>query len=206
MDIFANFINNGKCYLCEKKEDEVLCSRCYMKLEKSNSPEIINGIKVTSLYHYNQIASKILLLSKYPPYHFYILKYIINKSFITKSNKDSYLCPGPLSTLKMFERKFNQSEVIAKCLSKKTNSVVIDILKRNKDTKPLFNLDKESRQKEVNNSFRTSILSKTIFKKGSIKIIIVDDLITTGSTIKECFLALQKSGFKDIEAFSLFRA
>ncbi len=205
MNIIPELLNWYRCYLCNS-DSELLCDRCYLKLEKINTSEEISGYKLTSLYRYNVHSSKILLMAKYPPYYFHVLKLLIRKSCPEFGSKNTIFCPVPLSSLKMFERKFNQAEVIASEIAKPSKGIVFNVLKRVRDSKPLFNLDKISRKFEVENVFGITLKGSLIPNKESLNIVLVDDLVTTGETVKDCLRALSRMGFKNIEIFSLFRA
>jgi ComF family protein len=205
MNFLPEVLNWYRCYLCNSGS-ELLCDKCFSKLEKINYSEEILGYTLKSLYEYNQFSSKILLLAKYPPFYFHILKLLIWKSQLYLYPKNTVFCPVPLSSLKMFERKFNQAEVIANEIAKSSKGEVFSILKRIRDSKPLFNLNKFSRKKEMGGVFRVSFCGSILPQKETLKIVLVDDLVTTGETIKDCIRALKSIGFKNIEVFSLFRA
>lgn len=205
MKFIPELLNLYRCYICNIESD-LLCNKCYLKLEKINYFEKISNYKLTSLYKYNQHSSKILLMAKYPPYYFHVLKLLIRKSCPKFGSKNTIFCPVPLSSLKMFERKFNQAEIIASELAKPSKGIVFNALKRVRDSKPLFNLDRLSRKYEVENVFRLTLKGSLIPNKESLNIVLVDDLVTTGETVKNCLRALSSSGFKNIEIFSLFRA
>jgi len=145
-------------------------------------------------------------MSKYPPFNFYILKYLIQKTPKPDYLDNSLLCPVPLSSLKMYERKFNQARLIAEEISKNSKYVVLNLLRRIRDTKPLLSLNKILRKKEVENVFRVSFWGRILPQKETLNIVLVDDLITSGETISQCIKALKDAGYSKIEVFSLFRA
>ena len=205
MVFLANFLNGNKCYLCNLKS-ELLCDKCFSRLQKVESSERILVNTLNSLYKYNEYSSKILLMAKYPPYYFHILKLLIRKSQLPVFLKDSLFCPVPLSSLKMFERKFNQAELIANELVKYSPGVVFPTLKRIRDSKPLFELNRSARKSEIEGVFRMSLRGSLLPRKDIQNIVLVDDLVTTSETVKDCIRALKLGGFKNIEIFSLFRA
>lgn len=195
MDTWANFIN-GKCYLCNKGFG-VICDRCFSRLEEA--PKNTN-----SLYMYNETASKILLQSKYPPYNFYLLKHLINRRQIPYNfPENSLFCPIPISPLKEFERKFNQSEVISSCFSRKFKIPTVDLLRRIRNSKPLFNLNPSERSLELINIFKAKYLTKLFIPKDT-PVILVDDLVTTGETLFQASKALKNIGLNKINYLTLF--
>lgn len=220
MDNFANFIN-GSCYLCNKNKN-VICDRCLSKLTFSEDVCIVcsepatNGITHSkcmsnhtpnlfkSLLKYNEYSSRILIKSKYDPYEFYLLKFLIKKYGSQISiPKEALLCPIPLSSLKMFERRFNQAELIAEEISKINKNYFENLLKRNSDTTSLYLLGSAERKKELRNVFGPRIYTKW-YK--NYPICLVDDLKTTGQTFFEATKVLRLLGFENVSAFSLFLA
>jgi len=204
MDFIAYFLNRGRCYLCNREED-IICQRCFSKLDPIYNSEYLKGRKLYSLYKYNQTASKILTISKYPPYNFFVMKYLLKISNIPKFC-DLIITPVPLNSLKYYERGFNQAEIVSNYLSKKLHLPEIDLLKRTKYTNPLYQLNIKSRNKEVSESFKITTLSKLLTQKKREKVLLIDDLVTTGSTVQSCSKVLEDFGFKEVSIFSLFRA
>lgn len=90
-------------------------------------------------------------------------------------------------------RGYNQSEILGNSLSKKLDlRFNSKILKRVKNTTPQFKLKKEERVKnisgafEINPRYKGKMSGKTIF--------IVDDVFTSGATMRECGKLLKKEG------------
>ena len=102
------------------------------------------------------------------------------------------IMPVPLHQNRERKRGFNQSELIAASLSKKINLPInAGALKRVKDTPPQAETkDFEEREKNMANSF---LVIKPEFIK-SRKIILVDDVFTSGATLTAAVLALKAAG------------
>lgn len=113
-----------------------------------------------------------------------------------------YIVPIPLHWTRYLKRGYNQAEVIAKVLSKKSNKPVLNILKRSKRTLFQSFLSKQDRLKNVENVFS---LNKKI-DLADRKILIVDDLLTTGATIKAASLELIKLSPENIKVVVACRA
>ncbi len=74
-----------------------------------------------------------------------------------------------------------------------------DFLARIKDTKPQYKLTKEEREENLKNAF---LLFPEKLPDKSSPILLIDDIKTTGTTLKEIISLLQKSGYTNIRAFT----
>jgi competence protein ComFC len=109
--------------------------------------------------------------------------------------KSDFLIPVPLHKSRYRERGFNQSDILAEGISKVTGlSVLKNVLKRKKNTKDQTNLSREQRDENVRGAFVVTE-PKMINEK---KIILVDDVITTGATLSECARVLKQAGAQKI--------
>ncbi|MFH1589242.1 MAG: phosphoribosyltransferase family protein, partial [archaeon] len=120
-------------------------------------------------------------------------------SFLFSENV--YITYVPIFIKKKKRRGFNQSERIAQSLGKISGKETVDFLEKIKDTVSQTNLDREERIENVKNSFR--ILPNLSFIPK--KIVLVDDVWTTGSTMKECAKILKIVGVEKIWGFTPFR-
>jgi ComF family protein len=118
--------------------------------------------------------------------------YEIIKNYKNKLSDYQYILPVPLFSSKLRERGYNQSYHICKGLNKALNLELIDKdVLRTKNTRSQTGLSYEERVKNVRNAFTLSEESiPALMNKG---IIIVDDVLTTGSTIKEIVRTIKKS-------------
>lgn len=126
-------------------------------------------------------------------------KIIINFLYQSKCNllfNDSYfLIPVSLHRKRLFDRGFNQSELLAKIISQEFKIPIINnVLERKRDTKSQTKLKEKERRKNIKNAF-VCIQPEIIKNKN---IILFDDILTTGSTIREAARALKKAGAKEI--------
>ena len=106
-------------------------------------------------------------------------------------NGADFLIFVPMHKDDIKKRGYNQAAIITKTLSKITGiKIRYDLLLKIKRTKAQVGLDINQRIKNLTGAFRTH-------KPGNIKkVVIVDDVFTTGSTIKECAKTLNKYGIK----------
>ncbi len=108
--------------------------------------------------------------------------------------------PVPLHRARHRERGFNQSEVLAEGVSQAINvSLAKEILKRKKRTKDQTYLNVQQRTENVRDAFVVTQPERI----NNRKVILVDDVITTGATLNECARMLRQAGAKEIFAVTL---
>lgn len=108
--------------------------------------------------------------------------------------------PVPLYKDRLRQREFNQSALLAKYAAKSTKtSLLVDCLVKVKDTMPQVGLSSRERRRNIRNAFG---VKKKELIKGKF-ILLVDDVITTGATVRECSRILKKAGARDIYVIAL---
>jgi competence protein ComFC len=112
----------------------------------------------------------------------------------------SAIVPVPLHPAKKRERGFNQADIIAKTISRELNVPVLNAVKRNKYTQTQTQLSKNERQNNVSDVFELST-NKVNFKLKNY--LIVDDVLTTGSTVNACATILLEAGASRIDCACL---
>jgi ComF family protein len=124
---------------------------------------------------------------------------IYNNSRLSDWNLDLVI-PVPLHRVKRAERGYNQAFYIGKGISELLNLELNSmILRRKKLTETQTMLHIAERKTNVSNAFEVRIPKKTESKN----ILLVDDVITTGSTINECAKVLLNAGAEKIYAASI---
>jgi len=116
---------------------------------------------------------------------------LLKKYLNVRSNFD-VVVPIPLSIERLKERGFNQSALIARtCFGKKVEE---SVLKRTKNTLPQATLSKKERLKNVKGAFK---VEKDV---GGLKILLFDDVLTTGATLNEAAKVLKLAGAERVSA------
>ncbi|MGB9755808.1 MAG: ComF family protein [Desulfurella sp.] len=132
----------------------------------------------------NEKVAHLIKLSKFHS-HFYYLSVIKKfKEFIDFSIFDGTeaLVAVPMYKKDLQIRGYNQSVIIAKILSKISKvPVAYDLIEKVKQTKPQVGLKRQERLNNLKNVFVLNKKAKTLKK-----VLIVDDVVTTSSTINEC--------------------
>jgi ComF family protein len=100
------------------------------------------------------------------------------------------LVPIPLHADKLISRGFNQAELIARSFSRATGAKLDLSLQRTRSTVAQFGLSKSARQENVADAFA---LVSSALKPGD-SVLLVDDIYTTGATVRSAALALRSIG------------
>lgn len=111
------------------------------------------------------------------------------------------IMPVPLHWWRRNERGFNQSAEIAQILSKRLDLAYCEALKRTRYTRPQVKLKGYDRRQNIKNAFAVASSEQPIAKS----VLLIDDVWTTGSTLKECCYVLKKAGSKSVWALTLAR-
>lgn len=115
----------------------------------------------------------------------------------------SLLLPVPLHRKRLQERGFNQAAILARALSKRF-SIPLDFmtLRREVPTAPQVGLGLEERWANVRGAFAVRKPEKIAGRR----VLLVDDVFTTGSTLSECAAVLIQAGAEAVAVLTLARA
>ena len=207
------------CYSCEKKITPIqapCCRRCSHPLPaygpstvlcqscRSNRPYFDRGF---SLISYDDQSKEIFHQAKFQKKPWLFDAFRVNvKKFSQDESIASYdmIIPVPLDSRREHDREFNQADLIAHMLIRQMGLKipVKKLLKKNKITKPQSQLHRLERLHNLKNAFSVRN-SKSIQNKS---VLLVDDIITTGSTLNECAKLLKEHGAARVDFFTLARA
>jgi len=112
------------------------------------------------------------------------------------------ILPVPLHPARLRERGFNQALLLGKILAKIHNKKVLPkALRRIRNTIPQVQLDHSERERNVRGAFAVREKQEILDKR----LLLVDDVFTTGATVNECARVLKKSGAKEVFILTLAR-
>lgn len=195
------------CFYCKKYlyKYDYLCKDCFNLIEpvKEISIKVQDKyITVFALSNYNYPLKSFILAKTYSNKNasVFIARIIFKNSIINTLDFD-YLVPVPLYYKREYFRGYNQAEVIAKELSFLTKKSMLKCLERTKKTEFQASLSAIMREKNVKDVFK---VNSNIDIEDKI-IVLVDDLMTTGSTLKNCAKELLKFKPKKIYAIVICR-
>lgn len=210
------------CMRCSRKltiAEKYLCAHCMSEMPQTdshllkNNPvsnELASLVKINEAYawfYYNRKGSygKLITDIKYRR-NFQLARYL--GYLYAKELKDAgklknieYVHPVPLHAARLKKRGYNQSEKIAEgvaaALGVKTRT---DILARVEPTTSQVRKNRYERWKNMQDVFEAAHPPTGEEETG---ILLVDDVITTGSTILACAEALEKAGYKNVSVIGL---
>ena len=114
--------------------------------------------------------------------------------------KPDMVIPVPLHSKRLRKRGFNQSLRLAGAIFPHI-PLRVDILTRTLNTKPQTELSMKARLRNVRNAFETA----KRLPEGVKTILLVDDVYTTGATVRACAKTLKKAGAKEVHVFTVAR-
>lgn len=200
-----NLIYPQVCGICGKLNSKSLCNKCKIKLEKEFNFQTDNYEYDTSknfiehsyFFKYeNLIRSQIIAIKfQEKPYIYKTIAYFLKNMEKSFENLKKYdiIVIVPISEQRKRERGYNQSELVAKEISKIIKVPIQQkILYKIKNTVPQSSLNKKQREENAKGAYEARNVSKLDNKK----ILIIDDIYTTGNTVNECANILIKNGIK----------
>lgn len=114
------------------------------------------------------------------------------------------LIPVPLHRARLRKRRFNQSLLLARAVSRVTGApVAAHVLARVRDTSTQGGLSAGGRKRNVAGAFRVRAASAAHLEGK--RVVLVDDVHTTGATLSACARALKRGGAKNVNAITLAR-
>ena len=166
---------------------------------------------------YKGIVKKLVYQFKYKPfvsdlcnilvellYEGLIQKELFVKTIEQFNNETMVLVPVPLYKSKLRKRGYNQAQLLALGLSKKLNIPTADMLLRVKNTPSQVGLERKKRIENISGAFSV-IPAFAKASAGEANIFLVDDILTTGSTLLEAANVLKRSGVKKVWGIALAR-
>ncbi|UQY79903.1 Amidophosphoribosyltransferase [Candidatus Hepatincola sp. Av] len=231
MKIFKNILNfifPTKCYVCQNTYTSgILCASCFTELQVKQHTCHVCGVDLPQ--HSTTCA---LCLHKYRPFNSLNFYYIYNKTTFSLISQFKYfhklaiqdflvqtlvksipkeilqnidvVIPVPMYYFKLLRRRYNHSAVLAKAFANSNNLYFNPlILKKHQATKAQMTLSGSNRLSNVKNSF--NINPKYIEYLQGKRVLLIDDVITTGATIHACAKVLKKAKVREVHILAIAR-
>lgn len=217
-DYIFDFFLPRICPGCNKKlsvEEKPVCADCISSIliadedrlqnefdKNFGSTKVIKDFYAKFVFETDKTLQQIIHALKYKK-QFKLgifLGELIAEGIKLKDWQIDLIIPVPIHHLKKAERGYNQSDYLAKGLSKSLNIACSEkMIKRIKYTESQTKLKMKERALNVSNAFKVRNAEKV---KGK-NILIVDDVCTTGATLLECGIVLYKAGANSVYTCSV---
>lgn len=210
LECVLNFIYPPICGICFKENEKYICNDCLemLKFISKNKKEKYKSKYVEELlyiFDYEGTIRQKILDYKFKDksfLHSTFSKLILNNEENIKFIKSyDILIPVPIHKKRMKERGYNQSELIAKDIVSEIKNIKFEkkVLIKTSNIAPQSSLNKKQREDNIKNVYRVKNKEKIVNKR----ILILDDIYTTGSTVNECAKILKEAGCKDIGVITI---
>ena len=217
----SNLLYPPVCGICGKIAQKGICIKCNVELKKQTEVNILqkeeieekNFEELMYIFKYEGQVRKLILDYKFNEksymYKTFVNFLLNNKKIFENIKKYDKIIPVPISKKRYKERGYNQSLLIAKEISKQTQykanienkqkektnlELVNNCLIKTKNIIEQSKLNKEERQNNIQGVY--SLQNPQIITNQ--KILLVDDIYTTGSTVNECSKILKQANPKKI--------
>lgn len=115
------------------------------------------------------------------------------------------LVPVPLHRKRLRHRHFNQAEEIAMALAGHTGMPVIKALRRIRSTDTQTRLSRKQRMENLRGAFEITRCGSRWIESSPDGAVLIDDVLTTGSTVHECAKTLRRAGFLKVFVVTVMR-
>ena len=206
MNIFLNLLFPPCCGICGKLEDlksnRFICDTCLEKLESYKLHKKIDK-ETYSIFRYESIIRNLILEYKFMDksylYRTFSSCILFDKKVCNFIKSYDIISPVPLSYRRFFERGYNQTTLICKEVARNIGIAYLETLKKIKNIKPQPTKSLKDRVEDVKGVY---VLKNNIYIKKR-KVLIFDDILTTGATSSECKKALLKGGATSVGVLTL---
>jgi len=196
------FSGEDKCIICDqfKLEDEYLCRSCTSKIKHCRGAFDINResrvFHCYSAAYYKDVVSELVIRLKYKNDFRAgdVLSSLMVNAIAKEINSFDFITFVPMSDKTKKSRGYNQSEYLSKTLSKILKIPCRSCLAKTKDTKDQIGLDGIMRWVNLRDCYKVHHAERVKNKK----ILLVDDVVTTGATAFYCAEELINMGAEEV--------
>lgn len=231
LGFFLDFLFPKRCVHC-RSFGVYFCNSCRAKIEPIRfticpmcERQAVDGVThpgcrtrysldgLISFYRYDGPVKAAIKRLKYKPYIADLVDCLLPSILSTIEGKEDRqklgkfngftLVAVPLHSQRERERGFNQASLIGKAIAKELRLEFVNgVLKRTRNTKPQVELKGKDRRENVVDAFAVN-KNYTLYAKRYV--LLVDDVWTTGSTMRVCANVLKRAGAKEVWAMTIAR-
>ena len=196
-----SFLFPPKCILCGNilsHSETDLCHHCRTHTEelikaKRNIPFVAHW---TAIWYYKDTVRKSIHKYKFRNARSYANAYGRLLAMKLLDEKWDILTWVPISSMRKFRRGYDQSQLLAEAVAKELNTKAVRTLKKTRNTKPQSTLTELAQRRANVLGVYKAQNKETIAGK---RILLLDDVITTGATASECAKTLLTAGAAEVQ-------
>ena len=216
----ADMFYPQRCVGCERRSSDVLCRACFEALPRVGPPvcgrcglptafatfvceeckNVDFGFEsAKAALKYEGVGKKIVHALKYHGYK-QVVERLATPLMLQAIGDDRFdaVVPVPLHRARLRRRGFNQAELLARGVAQKLNASVSDTLEVVRSTRDQVELSAAQRRANVSGAYEAKDPLHG-------RLLLIDDVFTTGATMNACALTLVRAGAKEVHALSLCR-
>jgi competence protein ComFC len=220
LSALADLFYPERCVGCERRASDVLCRTCFDALPRVGSPvcgrcglptafatfvceeckNVDFGFQsARAPLKYDGIGKQVVHALKYRGYKRVVgrLAAPLMLQVVGEDHFDAVV-PVPLHSSRLRKRGFNQAELLARGVAEKMKATVSDTLEVVRSTRDQVELSAAQRRANVAGAY-------TATKPLRGKILLIDDVFTTGATLSACAGTMVRAGAEEVHALSLCR-
>jgi ComF family protein len=154
--------------------------------------------------HYGGIMRRLIVRFKFEDRHeplplFVTLMREAGKTLLQEAD---LIVPVPLHRLRLLQRRFNQAAILARCLGRiACVPAAVTLLERRKRTASQVGLSQDARLENVRDAFRVNPRYRDRLREK--RLLLIDDVITTGATVNACAAALLEAGAARVDVLAV---
>lgn len=208
------------CGICGKQNENYLCGKCNLELQRQSEFQINSYVTETGFkrkhfdehlffFQYHGLIREQIIKYKFndEAYKYKAISNFILKNFILKDSKifktiNDYdvIIPVPVSKKRLKERGYNQAELVARQIAKVLDKrLVTNCLYKSINIVAQSTLNKEEREENIKGVYEVKNKDNLLNKK----VLLIDDIYTTGSTANECCKVLEEAGARKIGVMTI---
>ncbi len=212
---FLNLIYPTRCYACKIDLDPThetgLCDLCRSRIRRNprtyRTDRRSYFAAAYSAYLYEDVLKELIHLYKYNGK--VAIGRILAGMMIDFMDPERGILDGidlitfvPLQNARLRERGFNQSRILAFHISNSSGIKLSDILEKTRRTRHQNELLRDDRLSNLKGAFRVKKNTDSI---AGLRVLLIDDVMTTGATLNECSKVLSEAGAREIKCLTLAR-
>ena len=220
LSALADMFYPERCVGCDRRSSDVLCRGCFESLPRVGSPvsgrcglptafatfvcEACKNVNfgfesARAPLRYEGVGKEVVHALKYRGYR-KVVAGLAAPLMLQALGEDGFddVVPVPLHRSRKRKRGFNQAELLARGVAAEINAPVSDTLKVVRSTRDQVELSAAQRRANVAGAYRANAPLRG-------RVLLIDDVFTTGATMSACASTLLRAGAKEVHALSLCR-